>query len=387
MNWIKKGFFVGMMMVALPLMAESAMKNPKSLEYLDLELPFRCSSATSDEGEGVSASVALRDLDFSVRLPAQTSLLPRYQVNGFSFSKKTVDVAIAELLEEAGIKVVAEEGKYATLSAQDLKGELSSVLEELLEQGNLFYTYQADSKTLSLEHKVRAVVQVPQNKFVMMAILDALNGKHLEPVIIDWKKFQFVLNLTRPELNEVRNFMASMVKEKYILAVQARLYEVQAKNSKVHWQNILNRFGIRKISILQNGLIGQALTLASSTDENDLLTAMKGDFSPKFIAAGKVVVPNGWRTRFNFNQCAPKMSYPELSLFLRTSVKKRNEAQTVVTIDSSSGEVASFDIINDLDQKVMIVGVPVPEQPYKELMVSLQFQFIQLIKKGEQKND
>ena len=385
MNWIKKGFLVGVMTVVLPVMAaESLMKNPKSLKYLDLELPFRCSPVTEDEGEGLSTTVALRDVDFSVRLTAQTNLLPRYQVNGFFFSYKTVDVAVAELLEEAGIKVVAKEGKYTTLSAQDLKGELSSVLEELLDQGNLFYTYQADSKTLFLEHKVRAVVQLPQNKLVMMAVLDALNGKHLEPVITDWKNFQFVLNLTRSELNEVQNLLASMLKERYILAVQVKLYDINSKDSKVHWQNILNRFGITKVSILQNGLIGQALTLTPPASEDEFFEAMKGDFSPQFIAAGKVVVPSGWRTRFNFNQCAPRMSYPELSMFLRTSIKKKNEAQTVLTIDSSSGEVASFDIINNLDQKVMVIGVPIPEQPHKELLVSLQFHFIQLIKKGEQ---
>ena len=35
----------------------------------------------------------------------------------------------------------------------------------------------------------------------------------------------------------------------------------------------------------------------------------------------------------------------------------------------------------------MITGIPVPNQPNKELFMSLQFHFIQLIKKGEQKND
>ena len=114
---------------------------------------------------------------------------------------------------------------------------------------------------------------------------------------------------------------------------------------------------------------------------------MQGDFSSQYVASGKVVVPSGWRTRFNFNQCAPQMSYPDLSLSLRTSIKKKNEAQTVLTLDSSSGEIVSFDIVNNLDQKVMIIGLPIPNQSNKELMMSLQFQFIQLIRKGEQKND
>ena len=382
---MKKCLFCGVLIY--PVLAFALMKNPNSLAHLDLELPFRCTSATSDEGEGIASAVALSNLDFTVRLPAQTGLLPRFRVNGFSFSNKTVDVAVADLLKEADIKVVADEGKYATLSAKDLKGELSAVLEELMKQGNLFYTYQADSKTLFLNHKAKAIVQVPKNKFVMMAVLDALNGGHFDPLTINWDKFQIVLTLTRPELEKVQELMGSMLKEKYLLGVQVKLYDIYSQNSKVHWQKILNRFGTRKISILQNGLVGQALTLISPTNEEDFLTAMQGDFSSQYVASGKVVVPSGWRTRFNFNQCAPQMSYPDLSLSLRTSIKKKNEAQTVLTLDSSSGEIVSFDIVNNLDQKVMIIGLPIPNQSNKELMMSLQFQFIQLIRKGEQKND
>ena len=124
--------------------------------------------------------------------------------------------------------------------------------------------------------------------------------------------------------------------------------------------------------------------LAPSVDEKDFLSAVQSEFFTTFVAAGKVVVPSGWRTHFNFNQCASYIPYPDLSLFLRTLIKKKDEAQTVLTLDSASGEVASFDLNTRLDQKVMLVAIPVPGRADKQLMMSLQFQFIQLIKKGEQ---
>ena len=383
MNWMKKGLFLSALVIGTANAAD-LMNNPDSLRYLDIELPFRCSSATPDEGEGVASSVALSRRDFTVRLPGQTSLLPRYQVNGFSFSNKTADVALSELLRNADIKVVAEDGKYPTLSARNLKGELSSVVEELMQKSHLFYTYQADDKTLFLMHKAKAIIQVPANKLVMMAVLDALNGAHFEPISIDWSNFQVTLNLTRSELKEVQSLMGLMVKEKYILAAQIKLYDISSTTTTTHWQTILNKLGTRKVAVSQNGLVGQALTLAPSVDEQTFLSAMQGTFSPVLVASGKVVVPSGWRTRFNFNQCASSMFYPELSVFLKTSVKKKNEAQTVLTLDSSSGEITSFDLNNNLDQKVMVFGVPVPGRANQELMMSLQFQFIQLIKKGEQ---
>ncbi|MGN0919962.1 MAG: hypothetical protein ACI4OR_04330 [Alphaproteobacteria bacterium] len=384
MNWMKKGLFWGLLTVCLTAQSAPLMNNPDSLRYLDVELPFRCSSDAVVEGEGIASSVALSKTDFTVRLPGQTGLLPRYQVNGFSFSNKAADVAILELLDSAQIKVIAEEGKYPTLSANDLKGELSVVMEELVRQSNLFYTYQPDTKTLFLTHKAKAVIQVPANKLVMMAVLDALNGAHFEPFSVDWTNFQITLNLTRPELTEVQSLMGMMVKEKYILAAQIKLYDLSSTSFETHWQFVLDRLGTRKISVTQSGLVGQALTLAPSVDDQTFLSAMQGTFSLVLIAAGKVAVPSGWRTRFNFNQCSVKASYPDLSVFLKTSVKKKNEAQTVLTLDSSSGEITSFDLNNNLDQKVMLIGVPVPGNPYRELMMSLQFQFIQLIKKGEQ---
>jgi len=249
MNWMKKGLFLSALVIGTAN-ASDLMNNPDSLRYLDIELPFRCSSATPDEGEGVASSVALSKRDFTVRLPGQTSLLPRYQVNGFSFSNKTADVALSELLKNADIKVVAEDGKYPTLSARDLKGELSSVVEELMQKSHLFYTYQADDKTLFLMHKAKAIIQVPANKLVMMAVLDALNGAHFEPISIDWAKFQVTLNLTRSELKEVQSLMGLMVKEKYILAAQIKLYDISSATTKTHWQTILNKMGTRKKGFL-----------------------------------------------------------------------------------------------------------------------------------------
>lgn len=383
MNWIKNGFLTILgLMLCLPTIAGSVMKNPNSLQYLDIELPFRCSSVMQDEEEGIVSSIALSNTDFAVRLPGQTALLPRYQVNGFSFSNKTADTAIAELLKEAEIKVVAEEGQYQTLSARDLKGELSSVLEKLTGQAGLFYTYQPNTKTLLLTHKTKAVLQVPHNRLVMMAVLDALNGAHLDPISVDWKNFQISLRLTRYELDSVQALMVNLVKEKYILAVQIKIYDVNAVGA--HWQQVVARLGTRGVSTYQSGLVGQAFVLNQQVNENDFLKLMSSSFRPTFVGSGRVAVPSGWRTRFNFNQCAPQISYSDLSLFLQTSIKKKNEAQTILTLDSSAGEVASFDMMNNLDQKVMIVGIPVPNQPRKELMLSLQFQFIQLIKKGEQ---
>ena len=385
-KWIKQcllGGFLAILSVGEVLATVPLMKNPQTLKYLDIELPFRCSSEDVSVGEKVTSSVALSNLDFTVRLPGQSGVLPRYYVNGFSFKNKTADVAVKELLKETGIKVVPEEGKYPTLSACELKGELFDVLEELMRQGAFFYTYQANDNTLFLTHKAKAIIQVPRNEFVMMAVIDALNGGHFEPISVDWSNFQITLIVSRPELKNIQELMANLIKEKYILSAQMDLYALHSNGRNTHWQKIVDRLN-SKLSSVQNGLIGQVFSLAQGVDDFLFLKEISNFFSVGLIASGKIVVPSGWRTRFNFNQCSNQIPYPDLSVFMKTSVKKKNTAHTVLTIDSANGEVASFDINNNLDQKVIIVGIPVPGKNGQELAISLKFQFIQLIKKGEQ---
>ena len=369
-------------MFSIPGVSAPLLKNRQTTRYLDVELPFRCSTTPLEEGEGIVSSIALSKYDFSVRLPGHSAVLPRYYVNGFSFKNKTADVAISDLVKDAGIKVVAEEGVYSTLSANDLKGELVGVLEQLARQGNFFYTYKADDKLLFLSHKAKAVIQVPANRFVLMAVLDALNGAHLEPIEIDWDKYQIVLNLTRYELEESQKLMARMIKERYILAAQMKLFTVKTLGPKTHWQKVFDRFSQREFSKIQNGLVGQAVSLSSGVSEKTFISAVNKYFSSTLVATGKVVVPSGWKTHFDFNQCVTQMPYPGLSVMMRTSVKKKNNAQTVLTFDTPEGEIASFDFDNELDQKIAIIGVPTKNN--QELLILLQFQFIQLIKKGEQ---
>ena len=52
-------------------------------------------------------------------------------------------------------------------------------------------------------------------------------------------------------------------------------------------------------------------------------------------------------------------------------------------IDSKQGEIASFDFANMMDQEVAVVGIPVPNKQNSELLLTLKFNFINLIKKGE----
>ena len=72
-------------------------------------------------------------------------------------------------------------------------------------------------------------------------VLDALNGGHFEPISIDWENYQSTLSVTRSELKSIQSLMSSLIKEKYILAVQVKLYDVTLMHGKSHWQSVLKK--------------------------------------------------------------------------------------------------------------------------------------------------
>ena len=376
---------VGFFWCVKDVLGAPLMTTPMTSKYLDVELPFRC-LASSDVDENVSSIIVLSKNDFTVKLPAQTDLLPRFQVNGFSFRNKRVDVAISQLVKDAGIIVEAEEGSYLTLSASNLKGELTSVLEQLVRQGHLFYVYHADTKKLFLTHRANAVIQLPPERAIVMTVSDALNGGHFEPTSIDWSNFQISLSVTRPELEQIRALMANLIKERYLLSIQMKLYAITPLNTNSHWQNVLSSFGPRQFSSMERGVVGHALVLRQSTNEKAFLKSVQQSFNSVLLGGGTAVVPSGWKTRFNLNQCTFPTEYKDLSILFKSSIRRKDKAQTILTLDSSAGEIATFNINNALDQRIVVVGIPVPNHPEQEFMMTLQTNFIQLLREGE-KND
>jgi len=105
---------------------------------LNLEHPFRCD--VRDVGEqNVSMTIPVKGDDFTFTQFAKGDVVPRFEVNGFSFEGLPVDEAVQALVDEAGITVYTEGGAYPEMNGQDVYGELSDVLDELTKTGGVFY--------------------------------------------------------------------------------------------------------------------------------------------------------------------------------------------------------------------------------------------------------
>ena len=379
----KKNFAIALAFCLLfPLLGWATMDLPKQIEFFDLEMPLRCSVDNFKE-QSVSSTIVIKPQDFTVRLPAQTEPLPRYMVNSFSSRKQPVEVAIQNLLTEAGIQVVSEPGVYPVVSLKSLRGELSNVLEQIAQKAGLFYSYDGQRKILTLKTKSQMIIQLPHNRQLVMAVVDAISGGMFAPVATDWENYQITITGTRDELNKIRQLMSSFVKEKILLSAQMTLYKIHPMNSVSHWHQIINDFGKSRFALSQAGTGGTLLVLKPALNVFQLVAKAMEKYQVVPVARGQMVVPSGWRVNFKLGECALNSPYEDLSVSLKSAIQNKKRAQNTLVIDSKQGEIASFDFSNTLDQEVAVVGIPVPGKQNSELFLTLKFNFINLIKEGE----
>ncbi len=365
-----------------PSVCYATMELPQAVKFFDLEMPMRCSISNFREQE-LSSTVVITPQDFTVRLPALTDPLPRYQVNSFSSRKQPAETAIQNLLAEANIRVESEPGVYPVVSFKSLKGELSHVLEEIAQKVGIFYTYNSERNVLTLKPKAQMLIQLPKNRPIMMAVVDAMAGGRYNPISTDWENYQISLVGTRDELNRIRQLMASIIKDKYLLLAQINLYEMRPITNFSHWQQVIADFGKSRFTTSKAGMGGTLLILNSSLNVLQLVAKAMENYQSTPLAQGQMVVASGWRVHFNLGECALHRPYEGFSVWLRSSIKNKKLAQNTLTIDSKAGEITSFDFSNALDQEATIVGIPVQNEQNVELLLTLKFDFINLVRKGE----
>lgn len=391
---MKIGFFctcmLGLLALPIGIRAMPVINTPvpsrfdttPSARFLNMETPFRCSVNNFGDQE-ISTTIALKPSDFRLTFFDETDKLPRFEVNGFSFDAMSVDEALQKLLDEADITVYTEDGAYPELDAKDVYGELSAVIGELTRAGDTFYKYDAERKELYLARKGRFELQLPDNRMVMLAMLDALRGAGLKEMTPDWKKNTILLTLTQNDKATVESLIDYIVNDSYLLLADTQVYRLTPKTSEANWQKTVDTFGAGKIYSATNGLMGKALITGHHTKTQGLLSTLGHDFTVTPISQGVAIVPNGWKMRFDVGRCAFPHESSSLSVLLNARIRSTDTVETDVTLDTRAGEVSTFNTIGALDNELVILGIPSlnPTTPDgSELLVTLKLRLIRLIK-------
>ena len=147
-------------------------RTPAGASAFDLESPLRCRVNWNSQEMITTLPYNLKA--FNLTRNGIDNPLPRYEVTGFSFKKMPAEKALLKLTKEAGIKLVAKDAPYPSISAENLRGELSEVVKIITDAAEIYYTYNAETKTLTIGRKTNFTLYVPKSRPIILALLDVM---------------------------------------------------------------------------------------------------------------------------------------------------------------------------------------------------------------------
>jgi GNAT superfamily N-acetyltransferase len=350
-----------------------------SARFINIETPFRCSVQKSGD-LAISTTLPLQKNDFKLTFFDKMDDLPRYEVNGLSFTKKPIDEALQYLVDEAGIAVYTEDGFYPSMDAEDVYGELTDVVDELSKSGDIFYRYDADKKELYLSRKGRFELKVPNDRMVMLAVLDALRGTGIADIRPNWKENTILISVTQKEKETVEELLSYIKKDGYLLLADIQVFSATPKSSNTNWQQVIRQFGAEQIYSANNGLSGKILTMGNQIPTQKFLKTAETEFNIMPLSQGVAIVPNNWKMRFNIGQCSSNKDLTDLSVLLNARILGSDKIETNVTLDSRKGEIGSFNTVAFVDNELLMVGVPLPNASQEEFLTAIKLRLIRLEK-------
>lgn len=366
-------------------------RTPKGASSLDLETPLRCNVNWKTQQMITTLPYNLKA--FNLTRNGINNPLPRFEVTGFSFETMPAEKALLKLTKEAGIKLVAKDAPYTSISAENLRGELADVIKMITDAAEIYYSYNAETKTLTIGRKANFTVYVPKSRPIILALLDVLRGAGITNVTTDWSDYSITFNGDYELQTKIQELLKYFEDNPVLIAYDVSVFTIypQTSDHDIQWQKMLNVFDFGTIKTAKTGVIGRFLT--TSDDLNfATLQAFLGEQARIVKAAeGKFVVPNLWMARFDIGKCANlKSPEAQLSVLAKSSLMPQNRIFSDITLEGANGQITQFDIRSKLGENFLIIGIPNEifgiSNPKSETIVFMVPRIIRTIKKQTSEN-
>ncbi len=333
-------------------------RTPKGANQLDLESPLRCS--VNWNTQQMISTIPYNLTAFNMVRNGTNDLLPRFEVTGFSFETMPAEKALLKLTKEAGIKLVAKDAPYASISAENLRGELSEVIDMITEAAEIYYTYNANNKTLRISRKANFSLYVPQSRPILLAILDVLRGAGITDFTADFDDYSITFNADYELKSQVLNLINYFEENPILVAFDVRVFTLYPHNDQdIDWQALTSVFEFGAIKSSRTGVLGRVLTTSNDINVATLNAFLGQQARVEPVAEGKFVVPNVWFSRFDIGKCASRTSKEaDLSILAKASFEQNDKIFTDLTLESRDGEITSFDVRSKLGENFLIIGLP-----------------------------
>ncbi len=359
-------------------------KTPKGANQLDLEVPLRC--FVNWNTQQMISTIPYNLKAFNLVRNGSNDILPKFEVTGFSFDTMPAERALHKLTKEAGIKLVAKDAPYSSISADNLRGDLTEVINVITEAAEVYYTYNASSKTLRISRKANFSLYVPQSRPILLAILDVLRGAGITEFTADFDDYTITFDADYELKNKIVNLIGYFEENPILIAYDVRVFTLYPYNNKdIEWQKMLQAFDLGSVKSAKSGVLGRILTTSNDINIASLNAFLGTQARIEPVAEGKFVVPNVWFSRFDIGKCANRSSMEaDLSILAKSSFEQNDKIFANITLEARDGEITQFDIRSKLGENFLIIGIPNDifgvNQPKSETIVFMVPRIIKTLK-------
>lgn len=378
---------------SVPIYPKLPPQTGRQAKLFSLDRPIRC---TLDENRQHLARTEPFDRDrFLLRPAISGDRLPDYKVTAFKVKeKKTLDEALRCLLENTDIQIEASSAFYQTVSMPETDGLLSQTVNMLTELGNVYSTYDARRKTLTLHEEIKWRLDVPLSDELLVGVLDALRGAGIKNVVVDWEDRALLFRGDKLVEKKVRQIVNEMAVSNHWIAYDATVYRIYPNSPDgVPWTNILQSFNRKDIKSSHLGHIGRALVVSSALNRDTLVDFLKPYGRAVPISEGSFISPNKWQGRFDVGLCSKEDRLEtDLRIVSQATYREydfdKDHIDVELALRTKAGEMTNFDLPTRLNENILIMGVPthffikgeatiIP--PQAELMVLLSPRLINIV--------
>ncbi len=348
-----------MVQMVRPTSLPTEPKTTRSAEMVSLESPMRCT--VHETQQNIMTVIPFKQEAFKLERADKSDPLPRYEVTGFSFDGQSTERVFYKLLSEAKIKVVAEGGPFPELSAENITGELSEVVNMIADAADVYYRYNDQQKVLILSREVNWNFYIPDKREVMIAVLDSLRGSGLHDVVVNWEENVISFKGDKQLEDKVKKLIELFDTEPKLIVFDVQVLRVKPYGTakEIVWQELVDIFGTDRIKFMLKGVLGRALVTDYDINPKSLRNFLNARGSVTQVSEGMFIAANKWRARFDVGRCG-YMSMPEaqLSIMAQTELYGERRMNTAITLDSDQGEITAFTAKSRLGDNIVLIGIP-----------------------------
>lgn len=359
-------------------------RTPKGANQLDLESPMRC--FVNWNTQQMISSIPYNLKAFNLVYNDGKDALPRFEVNGFSFGTMPAERALLKLTKEAGLKLVAKDAPYSSISAENLHGDFTEVVDIIANAAEIYYTYNDVNKTLRISRTANFSLFVPQSRPIMLAVLDVLRGAGITDFTANFDEYTITFNADFELKNKILNLISYFEENPILLAYDVRVYNLYPYSKEgIEWQQIMKTFDFGAIKSTKSGVLGRILTTSNEINVNSLTAFLSRQARVEISGEGKFAVPNQWFSRFDIGKCAASDSIlSELSMLAKANYGSDNKLLSQITLEGSGGEISQYSIRSRIGENFLIIGLPSTvfgkKAPQSEIAIMIVPRLIKTVK-------